>query len=101
MAKREAVQVAQAMLSGSLDLVTGCRRLCDLRHQIGAGDSEIFLPIVGFESETDDYPLGPVRARYNKKYVEKLDQEIRDYVERAGPGVLGACRRIVESLGGE
>jgi hypothetical protein len=99
-AKREVVEVAQAMLSGSLDLVTGCRKLCELRHQIGASESDVFLPIIGFESETDDYPLGPARASFGKDYLEKLDQETQAYVERARPGVLAACTRIIESLGG-
>src|SRR5207253_1186873 len=94
-AMREVIETARAMQSGSMDLVRGCRLLCDLRHRIGASENDLFLPIIGFESETDDYPLGTDRTRYSPTTLERLDREVQAYVERAKPGVLAACKRIV------
>jgi len=99
-AREEILRIAGAMLSGEIDLIVGSRKICELRYVIGEPDNPVFNPIIGFESETDDYPLGPIRARFSKDYLQKLDQEIRAYVERARPGVLVACKRIIESLGG-
>lgn len=97
-AKRKLIDTARAMQSGEMDLVRGCRLLCNLQHKIGASEDPLFLPIVGFESQTDDYPLDAVRDQYNPAVLERLDCELRDYVERAKPEVLAACKRIVESL---
>ena len=97
-ARREIVETATAMLSGTLDLVMGCRRLCELRHMMVASDSELFLPIIGFESETDCYPVGSIRDRCAANYLQRVDRELQDYVKRAGPAVLAACKRIIDSL---
>jgi hypothetical protein len=98
-ARREIVQTAMAMVAESLDLVSGSRRLCALRHEIGASDSELFDPIIGFESETDIYPVGNARAQYSQGYLQQLDQELAEYLDRSKPAVVAACKRIIESLG--
>jgi hypothetical protein len=95
---REVVETARAMVSGAVDLVAGSRELCRLRHDIDARHHELFLPIIGFESETDDYPIGSVRAQYGGAYLRRLDEEVGEYVLRAGPGVVAACERIIEAL---
>lgn len=98
-ARDNIVETARAMMSGSLDLVTGCRRLCDLRHRVGASDSELFRPIIAFESQTDDYPLGAVRSFCEENYLKQLDEQMDAYLADASQAVLAACRRIIESLG--
>lgn len=98
-ARQDIVAIARAMVSGTLDLMSGCRRLCDLRHRIGASDSDLFLPIIGFESQTDDYPIGAMRAQYEKDYLKQVDEQMDAFLVEARPGVLAACKRIIESLG--
>lgn len=98
-ARREIVQTAMAMVSGSLDLVTGSRRLCALRHDIGASESELFESIIAFESDTDVYPVGDARVHYNQSYLQQLDQELEEYINESKPAVVDACKRIIESFG--
>jgi hypothetical protein len=97
-ARDEIIVVAKAMVAGQVALIEGARRLCDLRHRIGASDSPLFNPIVGFESETDDYPIGPQREVYSEEALASLDEEIRSYVAEARPGVISACNEIIVAM---
>lgn len=97
--RAQIVSIAKEMLSGTMDLIAGSRKLCDLRHAIGESENPVFFSIVGFESETDDYPLGEERQQYDSNQLQQLDKDIQKYVEHAKPSVLAACRRILEMLG--
>lgn len=95
----EIVGTAQEILSGHLDLVTGCRKLRRLTLDLTNPNQEIFGPIRGFESETDSYPLGEARRGYSQEYLDRVDRELADFSKRAGPSVLAACREIVADRG--
>lgn len=99
-ARNEIIVVAKAMVAGQMALIEGARRLCDLRHRIGASDNLLFNSIVGFESETDDYPIGPQREVYSEQALASLDEEIRAYVAEARPGVISACNEIIVAMSG-
>ena len=93
--RRELVETAKSMIAGDLDLVRGCRRLNRLSRSIDPLNSSIFNPIIGFESETDDYPLDEARSKYEKAYLEKVDREILEYSDRARSSVLNSCQLII------
>ena len=98
-ARKQTRDIAEAMLSGKMDLISGARSLCSLRYDIGATDNPVFFPIVGFESDTDDYPIGEQRQLYSQILLQEMDKEIQEYVEESRPSVLEACRDILEMLG--
>jgi hypothetical protein len=93
------VAVARALLAESLDLVSGCRKLNQLSRRIQPLNRRIFDPITGFDSETDDYPLGEARNNYDKVYLDKVDHEIAEYSERARSSILNSCRLIIAEYG--
>ena len=59
--KRVLVDVARAMLDDKVDFIEGARAICRLRLSVGAADDPVFLPIQGFESETDVFPTKDAR----------------------------------------
>ena len=97
-AKNDIVAVAEAMIAGQMPLIEGARRLCDLRHKIGASDSPLFDPIVGFEEETSDYPTDSRRELYSKKLLAEIDQEIQSYVSDARLSVISDCTKIIAAM---
>jgi len=86
------------MIAGQLPLIDGARKLCELRHQIGAIDDSLFIPIVGFESQTDVYPDESRRSLYSKKYLAALDKEILPWVEELRPSVIADCKEIIAAI---
>jgi hypothetical protein len=96
---REIVDTAEAVIAGRIDLVGGCRRLRALSLRLPAPQREPFLPILGFESETDHYPLGDVRDLYAKDYLDRLDREIAAYSQKSRPEVVAACEAIIARFG--
>ena len=93
---RKLVLTARSMIDGSMGIVKGCRRVCQLRYGTPDMDDEIFDPFVAVESQTDDYPLEEERARYAADYLKELDQKVSNYVEEVRPRVLEACQHLVE-----
>lgn len=96
---REIIDTAQAVIAGRIDLVGGCRRLRTLSLQLPASEREPFLPILGFESETDHYPLGEVRSLYAEDYLDRLDREIAEYSQKSKSEIVAACEAIIARLG--
>ena len=81
-----------------MDLVEGSRLLTSLRHGIGASENKLFYPIIAFESDTDDLPIGAERELYNPADLARLDDKVREYIERSKPEVLAACAGIIAWL---
>jgi len=94
--KIELVFVATSMLGGKINLIEGVRKICSLRHAIGDPDNEVFMMIRAIESETDHFPLGQMRERCAKDYLQRVDNEMQNYIIDAKEDILKACREIVQ-----
>ena len=97
-ARREVVSIASRMLDGEMPLIEGARVLYDLRCVVGLADSELFMPIVAFESDTDDQPVGAVRQMYSQEALAAKDQGIAGYLAEMRPEILETCRKIIDAL---
>lgn len=96
--QRQIAAVAQEMLSGTVDLVGGSRRLLALYHRLEEFDAEndqLFLPIVAFESETDVLPVGEARELWAPDALLSKEREFAPYLEKARPEILETCRALV------
>ncbi len=94
--RRELVDVANSMLTGDLDLIYGVRRICSLRLEVEDPDNEVFLAVRGIESETDSFPVGPMRATASPAYLQRADAEMQQYLVDATSDILQACQEIIE-----
>ena len=96
--KKELVDVAQRMVAGTYDLIEGCREIVSLRHEIDDPDNEVFTPIRGIESDSDDYPKGSVRSHYQKDFLERLDKEETEYLSRTKSVIITSCEEIIKEF---
>jgi hypothetical protein len=91
------VNAAEQILRGEIDPVLGCRaivarlRSCDP----AIASLPLFLAIKGFESETDHFPLGDARTRWDLDELSKLDQERVAYTADCEQTLRVACQEIV------
>jgi hypothetical protein len=76
--REELVTIASGMLSGSISILEGVRKLCLLRFEIGDPYNPNFHIIVAFDSETDKFPTGEARAKFAPDYLRRLDEELQD-----------------------
>jgi len=90
-------KLARQILDGSIDLVAGCRALKGSLPDIGPDAPDFVLIVAGFESSTDELPIGPLRDKFHAGELARLDREIGAYVERSRATVLEACRQIIEA----
>ena len=96
--RAELVAIASGMLNGEIHLIEGARRICSIRFELKDPDNEAFLPMVAIDSETDHLPLGPMRERYAEGALQRADEELNQYIAKAKPDILEACRRILQAF---
>lgn len=98
MSKEFAISVIKDIIVSDRNLVANCRYLCGFRSSCHVQDSDIWNPITGFESETDDYPLGSLRNQYSRQKLERLDSEVGDYVKESWPVIVRSCKKLLAAL---
>src|SRR4051812_35332439 len=86
---------ASGILDGSIDLITGARRLASLSHDVHADRDPDFVTFIGIDSETDEFPLGTVRQHWNPEALVKYDLERERAEQQYRPRALECARRLL------
>jgi len=93
-----ALDVARRFIAGELGTLATCRALSALRGEVGRDLESVFRTFVGVDGETDDLPVGPVRAEWNPVALALQDIEIARCENEYRSVVLKACRELIERL---
>ena len=93
--RAEVTRAASGLLDGSIDLITGVRRLASLSHKIHADKDPDFITFIGIDSETDAFPLGTVRQHWNPEALAKYDLERERAAQHYRPHALASARRLI------
>ena len=99
--QREAARVARGILEGKQGICEGCRALKGLAYDVvpdWVADPD-FVVVGALDSDSDRFPLGQVRDRWDPTALAALDLERQEMERRAEPDVLVACRSIVARFG--
>ena len=96
--RMQIISIASGMIQGDVPLIEGARELCSLRLDIGTSESELFYPIIAFDSETDHYPVGAVRQHYSQEKLAELDREITAHLLEVRAEVVQSCESIVAAV---
>src|SRR6185437_16374320 len=94
-AKEEILRVAAGIVSGEMEIVEGCRLLVSHLGDAGLRNDPDAITVVGFESETDNFPVGSQRAYWNPTALAAKDAAREAYVAAAGTAVLAACQALM------
>jgi hypothetical protein len=97
----EIVDIAARVARAELDLVVGCRMLVSRFASLDTATRShpAVLTIQGFESETDCFPLGAARDRWDAARLDELDRERAEHSARCDASIRAACQEIVALLG--
>lgn len=98
-APARAVAVARQIVAGELGAIEGCRELSSMRWEFGAEMTELFLPFVAIDSETDHLPIGAVRELWQRDALARKDQEIHRFEQVQRTQTLEACLMLIRHLG--
>lgn len=83
------------MLFDELGLIEGARLLNHLRLELPYSNNPIFSPIVAFESETDEYPLGEKRQYWSSEWLATQYAQIAAWIESSRDDLKEACSEII------
>jgi hypothetical protein len=96
-ARRSAVEVAKGILQGDISLIEGCVRLSGLgRDVVPDFWNDAAFHVFGIvASETDHFPIGPARAHWSPRTLEREDPKISEYEAARHDEVFEACRSVI------
>ena len=95
-AQREVVAVARDILSGTLGIVAGARRLAKLSHDLRLDRDPDFIFFIGVDSETDHLPAGEVRHHWAADALRQKDEELRDCEASFRDGAFRVCQSLIQ-----
>ena len=90
------LELANAMISGNVNLIDGCREMVEISRIPDYSEDSIFIIFVGVDSETDDIPRGHVRKAFAEEALKKLDNEADEYIQRVKPEIIKACEDLIK-----
>ena len=90
--------VAADMVAGRIDLRSWCSRIVGLRPRLAKADlaDPDLRVIVAVDSELDDVPMGPARARWSPEALAEKDEQAAAYLAESEAGILRACRSVAQ-----
>jgi len=60
--------------------------------------NEVFMAIHAIESETDHFPIGPLRKQCADDYLQRVDDEMQRYLVETKEDILSACKNVIRVL---
>ena len=97
---QEVVRVSRGVLEGSIELTQDVRSLFHLQFPLRAERDSDFLTITGVYSDTDSFPLGEHRARWQPSALARVDRERQEIEARWRAEVEAACHRLIQKYQG-
>lgn len=94
--KSDAIQIATDLLNRAIDPIVAFRNLISIGHDFE--EIREFDVFRGLDSETDQFPRGESRQGYSKSYLEKLDLEADEYLEKSRKVIEEACNALIKVL---
>ncbi len=96
--KQKAIEIATAVINGTVNPIEGCRQLWHMKYDIGMENDENFNLFTAVDSETDHLPLGSQKDQCSTSYLERVQREERQYLESARDDIVQACKEIIRKL---
>jgi hypothetical protein len=98
-AQSEVVSTARGIVSGTIGIVDGARRLTKLGHALGVDRDPDFTFFVGVDSETDHLPAGEVRRHWAADALRQTDEELRECEAFFRADALRVCQSLIQQYG--
>ena len=92
-----ALEAADAVVSGRLGIIEGCRRLRELGLDL-VPDARIdndFVVFDAVDSETDALPIGSARQHWEPAALHREDEKIEHAEAKYRDEVVAACRNLI------
>ena len=81
-------------MSGTLDVLNGCRRRCDEMNDLDWMDDASYRTFLGVASESAHLPIGADRKHWNPEALKRKDVEIEVVANHYRPYFWMACEQL-------
>jgi len=88
-------ETLEQLLASRVGIVEACRQISAASHTLRQRDNPLFSVFVGVDSDTDRFPLGPVRQHWGADALARYDREREVEEERLRPFVPQAATELL------
>ena len=92
----ELATVLENILHEHIGLTEGCRKVVHVLNNLGERENILSNPFVGYDSESDAYPLGDVRKLWSEEGLANADREREKTEAHYKDWVFDAARKLLE-----
>ncbi len=89
------IAIAQQMLDGKINLIEGSRKLSKYCKDVYSKSCKVFLPFIAIDDDSDQCPLGEAQKNCSKVYLDKINDEISQYLKSIEAETRVACEEII------
>ena len=100
-ARASITETAQQMLAGDLSYIEGSRTILAVLPEARIGNMDEFMAFAGINSETDKFPFGDVRKRWQPEALTRMQPELDRAEQWAKAFGEPACRAVIERFRNE
>ena len=93
---KEAIEVANGMLDGTVGLLDGSVKLASLRHRLNMSNDSSFLVFAAIDSEADNWPNPSKDASIDSEYLARAESEKSIFLNETKPEIYKACQEVLE-----
>jgi Protein of unknown function (DUF2489) len=93
------VETANALIARAIGVVEASHRFMELAAELDVLDDEDFSYFIGLDSQSDGFPVGPARAQWSAKALEREDDARKKYEESAYADAAAHCRSLIAKYG--
>ncbi len=93
--REKLIETAWLVLNKKLNIIQGARDMLGFALQAGVYGDDIFLSIIGLESETDNLLVGENDSLSPEQTIKKLGTKDREYVRKTEKVFLQTVKEII------
>jgi hypothetical protein len=95
------VEAAEAVVAGKLSAIEASRLLVGLAAELGAVNDADFRFFVGLDTETDHFPIGTSRERWNAAALKREDAVRRKFERSVLAEAVACAHNLIEKYAGK
>jgi hypothetical protein len=101
-ARSKACEIASDVVNGSVRPLLGARMLIGYLHRLeNEIDRDVYLLVLGVDSESDALPIGPERQYWTPDALADKDRKADEYEAKVRVDILEAATYIMKRFGSD
>ena len=97
---KECLTTCKSVIDGGTGIVEGSRILYSLGRDLGLQHDPTFISFLGVDSQSDHFPIGPVRDQWAADALAREDRSREEFENDFRESIIADCQKVIRMFGG-